>query len=266
MRPELESFLADRAAFARAVGEAADPAATMPPDTPISGETVALAPCDPTATVDLPPTGDPAAGTRVRYVGDYELLAEIARSGMGVVFLARQVSLNRVVALKMILSGEFAGDAEVQRFRAEAAAAGFDHPNILTIYEVGSHDGWQYFSMKLVEGGSLAAEVPVRVADPRRAAEFVTDVRRVEPAADLYSAAATLYTLLTGECIFDLAGLPIDRILLKILNDQPVPVRTRRPEVPDALAAVIHKCLEKEPAKRVRSAVELRKALLPFGR
>ena len=96
--------------------------------------------------------------------------------------------------------------------------------------------------------------------------EHITDFRRVEPAADLYSAGATLYTLLTGECIFELAGLPIDRILLKILNDPPVPVRARRPEVPDGLAAVIHKCLEKEPAKRVRSAAELRKALLPFAR
>ena len=115
----------------------------------------------------------------LRYLGDYEVIRRIGRGGMGEVFEAHQITLDRMVAIKMIRAGEFADDAELARFRTEAEAiAALDHPNLVEIHEVGEHEGLPYFSMKLYQGGSLEKKLDEYHADPKRTARLMIQVAR----------------------------------------------------------------------------------------
>jgi serine/threonine protein kinase len=119
------------------------------------------------------------AASMLGELGDYELLEEVGRGGQGVVFRARQKSLNRTVALKVISLGQWASTAHLKRFRREAeAAASLDHPSIVPIYEVGERDGSCYFSMKFVEGGQLDEIIRRTPMSIRQAAELMAKVAR----------------------------------------------------------------------------------------
>jgi serine/threonine-protein kinase len=140
----------------------------------------------PGLTVDLAQRGSrseesmiSSTGQFPRQFGDYELIEEIGRGAMGVVYKARQRSLDRPVAIKMLLRGEHASDADLARFRVEAeAAARLKHPNVVSVFEVGECHGQAYFSMQLVEGTTLARLVAQGPLPPRDAAFYVAAIAR----------------------------------------------------------------------------------------
>jgi WD40 repeat protein len=153
------------------------PAATDPPRAP-EPKTASLKP-DPNAAATVAPAGPPTGSAARPVVPGYELLAELGRGGMGVVYQARHIRLDRHVALKMILAGGHAGEAERERFRVEAQAiARLQHPNIVQVHEVGEHDGLPYFSLEFCPGGSLARKLDGTPLPPAEAATLVETLAR----------------------------------------------------------------------------------------
>jgi serine/threonine-protein kinase len=162
---QLAAFFADQDRFAAYLQPLCPPAVSAGAESPCRSESVQ-------------DSAIPACGQRF---GDYELQEVIARGGMGVVFKAGQISLSRIVALKMIRSGQLATPLEVERFRLEAeAAAKLDHPHIVPIYEVGSFEGLHFYSMKFIGGGNLAQQV----SGPRSADEQERIARLMATVAD----------------------------------------------------------------------------------
>jgi serine/threonine protein kinase len=263
--------------------------------------------------------------------GKYELLGEIARGGMGVVYRARQHGLDRLVALKMILGTGTDPDA-ASRFLQEArAAAALDHPNVVPIYDIGEINGRPYFTMALIEGPNLRGYADARKGMPiaevvalfaqvvegvahahkhgiihrdlkpanvlmdadgrprvtdfglaKRAAvdtaltatgqvvgtpqymapEQARESKEVGQPADVYSLGAILYFLLTGRP--PLVGESFTDLLLKLINDPPVPPSQLRPDVPAELDALCLRCLAKHPADRFPNAEALAVAFAPI--
>jgi hypothetical protein len=289
--------------------------------------TTAMTPPDPSAT--LPAGVQPLAGALE--VPGYELTDELGRGGMGVVYRARQISLNRLVALKMLPGGAYS-ENELVRFLAEAeVVAAIRHPHVVQVYEFGQCGSRPYFAMEHLAGGSLvdlirksarlvptvAAALVEKVARGVQAAHDLgivhrdlkpqnvlldadgepkvadfglakrggrTDLTRtgavmgtptymapeqaagrtkfVGPAADIYALGVILYECLTGTTPFTAEDTV--RLLLKVVEDEPPPVRQRAPGVPRDLEAICLKCLRKEPGARYPSAEELADDLRRF--
>lgn len=152
-------------------------------------------------------TGDVGPRVTPRRIGDYELLEEVGRGGMGVVFRARQPSLGRDVALKMIPHAEFAASDDLARLRVEAVAAGqLSHPNVVPVYDVGEHDGHPWFCMKFIEGETLNTRL---LTGPMKTQEAVRLLLPIIEAIDAAHAAGILHRdLKPSNILIDRDGTP----------------------------------------------------------
>ncbi len=263
-----------------------------------------------------------------RSCGDYDLLEELGRGGMGVVYRAYQRSLNREVAIKMLARGNLATPEELSRFNAEtAAAARLEHPQIVKVYEVGEIDGQAYFAMQLIKGETLSARLQRGPIPPREAAKLISEVARavdyahqrgvlhrdlkpsnilldhenrphisdfglaklvnvaeqqsltrtgamvgtpmymspeqasgrrsqpLGPSSDVYSLGAVLYHTLIGSPPL-IADSPVE-LLMKVIEQDPLPPRTLRPELDRDLEMIVIRCLQKPADLRYTTAGDL---------
>jgi serine/threonine-protein kinase len=272
-------------------------------------------------------------------IAGYQIIKQLGKGGMGVVYLAVRAADGAVLALKTIIPEGEPEPHEVQRFLREAEILRrLDHPHIVAFRDLGQANGQLYFAMDYVRGTDAARLVarhgplPVPRAvglacqllaaleyahglgfvhrdlkpgnllvtqqggrEAAKLADFglarayqastlsgltmlgaiagtvaymppeqILNFRGVKPPADQYSAAATLYNLLTGEAVYDLPQQVSDQLLM-IMQRDPVPIRQRRPDLPDGLAAAVHRALAREPGARFPDVQALRRALLPFG-
>ncbi|MDW8344668.1 MAG: PQQ-binding-like beta-propeller repeat protein [Verrucomicrobiae bacterium] len=290
------------------------------------------------STTDLPPPAKTSSDPKsffgatqgradvIAEFGNYELLEEVGRGGVGVVFKARQKGLDRIVALKLLLSGPTASQDQLQRFLTEArAAARLQHPNIVPIHDFGVHDGQHYFTMEFIEGESLAGilargPMPVRQAlmiarqvaaalqyahehgvvhrdikpgnilIDQRGDVRVTDFglakentreqlgltasgqvmgtpRYMSPEqasgktaladarSDIFSLGTTLYEMLAGQPAF--TGENVVEILRQILTQDPVPLHRLNRKIHPDVETICAKAMEKNPAARYQTALEL---------
>ena len=161
------------------VGDVTTDAVPPKPAPTVDYSAPALDPGQSPATTDFVPRPKPKEKSAAPEVPGYEILGELGRGGMGVVYKARHLALNRIVALKMVLAGAHADAGQLARFNSEAqAVARFQHLNIVQIYEVGAADGLPYFSLEFVDGGSLTSKFARTPQTPKLAAELVEALAR----------------------------------------------------------------------------------------